>query len=86
MFLKIKGIHNNLNIVEINLFIKAKIIIIQKKFSQLFSGSVNLLISNLVYKVLNSNLVFEDSNSENNELNNLNIDGIEIKFLKSVFI
>ena len=50
--LKNNGIHKNLKIVEINLFIVAKTIKTLKKVSSLFSGSVNLDPSNLVYKFL----------------------------------
>lgn len=80
--LKNNEIHKNLNTVVINLFIIAKTIIIQKNISQLFSLSVNLLVSNLVCKTLTLNLGL--LLSEKKVLNNNNIEGILIKVLSSV--
>lgn len=78
------GLKKNLNNLLIIFFIKAIIISSQKKFSQLLSGSVNLLASNLAYKVLWSILLLKDSESANKVLNNINIDGILTRFLNSV--
>jgi len=59
---------------------------IQKKLSQLFSLSVNLLSSNLVFRVCKLNLVLNswESGPVNIELNNMKIEGIPKSFLNSV--
>jgi hypothetical protein len=66
------------------LLIKANIITIQKKFSHLFSLSVNLLSINLAYNIFLSILASIGSKSDIIELNKINIEGIFNKDFKSV--
>jgi len=67
-----------------NLFILANIIINPKKFSQLLSGSSNLLAVILAFNNFESILESIDSLSEKIELNKIKIDGILNSFLSSV--
>jgi len=78
----LKGIQRNLNNLIKSLFIKAKIIKIQKKFSQLFPVFIKPLASNFAIKTLESKLV--SLGSEKIELNSMNIEGILINLLNSV--
>lgn len=80
----LNGIHNNLNKKIKNLFIKANTIIIQKKLSQLLSGSVNLWAINLAFSVFESILESTESLSEKMELNRINIEGKPTSVLNSV--
>lgn len=59
-------------------------ITIQKKFSQLLSGSQNLLAISLAVIALESNLESIGSSSEKIELNNKKIEGIETKLLNPI--
>jgi len=76
----LNGNHKSLNIILVNLFIIANIIRTQKNISKLFSKILNLLAPNLACKSLVDNVVSLES--ENKELNSMNIEGILIKSLR----